>query len=224
MILNAEIISKKYMRKSGEANFFYAVRETSLALTAGSITGVIGRSGSGKSTLLNMMAGLLSPSAGKVTLDGTDLYALSDKELSVLRNQNIGVIPQGQTGLDSLTALDNIKLPYALYHNDRQIDDRADELLHAVGIAHLADAYPSELSGGELRRLAIARALIMQPGIILADEPTGDLDDENTATVLGLLRKAADDGAAVLLVTHDADARQYADVLYRMDAGVLAEA
>ena len=223
MILKAEAVTQKYFRKSADKNYFYAVNETDFTLEGGKLTEIIGRSGSGKTTFLNMLAGLLSPSSGKVLLDGEDIYSLNDKKLSTLRNQKIGVVPQGQTGLDSLTVLENVKLPYILYSKNDDADEKAKELLEKVGIADLADSYPKELSGGEVRRLAIARALMNSPEVILADEPTGDLDDENTEIVLKLLRKTADDGAAVLIVTHEAEAKQYADSLYRMNTGKLIQ-
>ncbi|MBR2175498.1 MAG: ABC transporter ATP-binding protein [Clostridia bacterium] len=221
MILKAEAVTKKYFRKFADKNYFYAVNETDFVLKEGAVTEIIGRSGSGKTTFLNILAGLLSPSSGRVMLGDTDIYSLNDKKLSLLRNDNIGVIPQGQTGLDSLTVLENVKLPYILYGKGEDADERAAALLEMVGIAHLADSYPHELSGGEVRRLAIARALMKNPPVILADEPTGDLDDENTEIVFGILRKAADDGASVLLVTHESDAQRYADEIYRMNSGKL---
>lgn len=225
MRLRAENISRKFPRKTGEANFFYAVNPTDLTLEPGTLTVIMGRSGSGKTTLLNMLAGLLAPSEGNVFLEEAgapkDLYALSDKDLSILRNAHIGVVPQGHTGLDSLTVLENVKLPYALYHRDDGADAKARELLEKMDIAHLAEVYPSELSGGEVRRLAIARALVMEPAVLLADEPTGDLDDENTEVVLKLFREIADRGTAVLVVTHESGSKRYADRVFRMDAGTL---
>ena len=206
-----------------ESNFFYAVNPTDFVLEPGKITEIIGRSGSGKTTFLNILAGLLSPSEGTVYFDDTDIYSLDDKALSSLRNQYFGVIPQGQTGLDSLTVLENVKLPYAIYHKDGAVDDYALGLLERVDIAHLAEAYPSELSGGEIRRLAIARALVMKPAVIFADEPTGDLDDENTEVVLKLFREIADEGTAVLMVTHEAEAKRYADGIFRMNQGTLTK-
>ncbi|MBQ9685643.1 MAG: ABC transporter ATP-binding protein [Oscillospiraceae bacterium] len=220
MELRAEGVSKRFFRNSKNTNYFYAVKATDFVLPAGKLTEITGRSGSGKSTFLNILSGLLEPTEGKVLLDGTDLYALADGPRSVLRNRSIGVIPQGQTGLHSLTVLENVKLPYALY-GETAADETAMALLEQVGIAELRDAYPNELSGGEMRRLAIARALIRKPGILLADEPTGDLDDANTQTVLRLLRQAADAGTAVLLVTHEREAAAYADCIYHMESGVL---
>ena len=222
MELRAEGLGRRYFRQGRGTNVFYAVRDASLALLPGSLTELTGRSGSGKSTLLYMLAGLLEPTEGRVLLDGADLYAPDDAARSKQRNAAIGVIPQGQTGLKSLTVLENVELPSLLYETGPCPDGWAEELLGRVGITHLKDAYPDELSGGELRRMAVARALVMKPGVVLADEPTGDLDDGNTQTVLSLLRQCADGGAAVLLVTHEKAAAAYADAHLRMDAGTLA--
>ncbi|MBR6029741.1 MAG: ABC transporter ATP-binding protein [Clostridia bacterium] len=218
MALRADNISKQYFRKTGEANFFSAVSHVSLTLDPGTLTVLTGRSGSGKTTLLHMLSGLLPPSEGKVLLDGADLYAMSDADLSRLRNTGLSVIPQARSALETLTVLENVLLPGALY---RRKDQRAEALhwLEKLGIGHLQDARPAALSGGELRRMAIARALTQDGEILLADEPTGDLDDENTALVLSTLRAAADAGKAVLLVTHEQDAKDYADCVYRMNEG-----
>lgn len=220
MELRTEDVSRRFFRGTGSANFFYAVEKTDFRLPAGSLTEITGRSGSGKSTFLNLLAGLLEPSEGHVYLDEIDLYSLADGPRSEVRNRNIGVVPQGQTGLHSLSVLENVKLPCRLY-GESVSDETALELLERFDIAPLRDSYPNELSGGEMRRLAIARALIRRPAILLADEPTGDLDDENTAVVLRELRRAANEGTAVLLVTHEQEAAAYADRIYRMEKGVL---
>ena len=144
---------------------------------------ITGRSGSGKSTLLNMLAGMLTPTSGKVFLDDTDLYALDEKSLARLRNEKIGLIPQGHTALLSLTVLENVLLPAILYNRQNPPVDRAKALLVDVGLEALMTAKPNELSGGELRRMAIARAMLMRPSILLADEPTAGLDNENTLAV-----------------------------------------
>ena len=222
MELTCQSVSRRFLRNTKTSNFFYAVKNCDLAIASGVLTEITGRSGSGKSTLLNMLAGLLEPSEGQVLLDRIDLYSLPDGPRSQLRGQCIGVVPQGQTGLHSLTVLENVLLPCRMA-GEKPEESRALGLLAQVGIADLRDAYPSELSGGEMRRMAIARAMIRNPGILLADEPTGDLDDENTKAVLKLLRAAADDGTAVLLVTHEREAASYADRVYRMDGGILTD-
>lgn len=221
MELIAEGIKRSFFRNKGNTNIFWAVEKTDFTLPSGKLTEIIGRSGSGKTTFSNMLSGLLTPSEGRVLIDGKDIYALSDKERSLFRNQNIGVIPQGQTGLQSLTVLENVLLPVSLYSDPSKKEPLAKELLEMVGIADLYDVYSNELSGGELRRMAIARALINEPAIVIADEPTGDLDDETTGLVLSLLRKVADQGASVLMITHEKEALSYADFVYRMDGGVL---
>lgn len=218
MELKAENISRRYFRKRGEANFFEAVRPVSLILRGGEMTVLKGRSGSGKTTLLHMLAGLLNPSEGKVYLGETDLYALEDKELSRLRNKKIGVIPQGRSAVDTLTVYENILLPGMLYTGTPRTKT-AECWMEALGIAELRDAMPAELSGGELRRMAIARTLTTDPDVILADEPTGDLDNENTEIVLNALKQAAKAGKTVLVVSHEDDVEDYADHVIRMDAG-----
>ena len=221
-MLMAENLSMRYMRSAGQANHFFAVKGASLELRPGEVTVLMGRSGSGKTTLLHMLAGLLTPTGGRVWLDDTDIYALPDGERSRLRNRRFGVIPQGRSAVDTLTVLENVLLPWQL-RGERGDVEAATNWLDALGIAHLRDARPAELSGGELRRMAIARALAGNPEVILADEPTGDLDDENTAAVLSLLRKAAvEEGKTVLLVTHDSEALPYGDRIYRMESGALS--
>ena len=218
MELRAENISRRYFRKRGEANFFEAVRPVSLTLRGGEMTVLKGRSGSGKTTLLHMLAGLLNPSEGKVFLDDTDLYALEDAELSRVRNEKIGVVPQGRSAVDTLTVYENILLPGMLYGGTPRTTE-AESWMEALDISSLRDVMPAELSGGELRRMAIARTLTADPNVILADEPTGDLDNENTVIVLDALRQAAKAGKAVLVVSHEDDVEAYADEVIRMDAG-----
>lgn len=220
MQLRAENISRRYFRKHGEANFFEAVRPVSLTLESGQLTVLNGKSGSGKTTLLNMLAGLLNPSEGKVFLKETDLYALEDRELSRLRSEKIGVIPQGRSAVDTLTVYENILLPGILYGETPRTDE-AEKWMEMLGISDLRNAMPAELSGGELRRMAIARTLTANPEVILADEPTGDLDSDNTAAVLTAFRQAAKAGKTVLVVSHETDAEAYADRIYHMENGTI---
>lgn len=223
MIIEATGLTKEFARARGGKRLFTAVHPLDIGLEERQLTLVSGHSGSGKSTLANMLAGILTPTAGHVRLDGTDLYSLRDEELSRLRNERIGLIPQGHTALQALTVLDNVLLPSILYAKAEAPVDRARELLSAVGLDDLADAAPTELSGGELRRMAIARALLMDPAIVLADEPTAGLDSVNATAALTLLRDAADRGAAVLVVSHEAEAQRFADRSYVMEDGHLRE-
>ena len=221
MIIEATGLTKEFARARGGKRLFTAVHPLDIGLEERQLTLVSGHSGSGKSTLANMLAGILTPTAGHVRLDGTDLYSLRDEELSRLRNERIGLVPQGHTALRALTVLDNVLLPSILYTKDEAPADRAHELLAAVGLGDLADAAPTELSGGELRRMAIARALLMDPAVVVADEPTAGLDSANATAVLTLLRDAADRGTAVLVVSHEADAQRFADRSYVMEDGHL---
>lgn len=223
MIIEATGLTKEFARARGGKRLFTAVHPLDIGLEERQLTLVSGHSGSGKSTLANMLAGILTPTAGHVRLDGTDLYSLRDEELSRLRNERIGLIPQGHTALRALTVLDNVLLPSILYTKDEAPADRARELLASVGLGDLADAAPTELSGGELRRMAIARALLMDPAIVVADEPTAGLDSANATAALTLLRDAADRGAAVLVVSHEAEAQRFADRSYVMEDGHLRE-
>lgn len=221
MIIEATGLTKEFARARGGKRLFTAVHPLDIGLEERQLTVVSGHSGSGKSTLANMLAGILTPTAGHVRLDGTDLYSLRDEELSRLRNERIGLVPQGHAALRALTVLDNVLLPSILYSKDEAPAERARELLAAVGLDDLADAAPTELSGGELRRMAIARALLMGPAIVIADEPTAGLDSANATAVLTLLRDAADRAAAVLVVSHEAEAQRFADRSYVMEDGHL---
>lgn len=230
MILKAEKISRQFFRKRGGSNLFTAVEETDLTLEPGTFTVVTGRSGGGKSTLLNMLSGLLVPTTGKVCADDANLYAMEDEALSSFRNLHFGMIPQGQTAIFSLTVLENILLPLTMFDVQKRepevfadAQNYAKELMEKTGIAELADVMPSDLSGGEMRRMSIARALIRRPQILFADEPTGDLDDANTRIVLTILKEQAQEGKTVFLVTHEKETFAYADAVYRMDGGVLKD-
>lgn len=223
MILEATGLSKEFARARGGKRVFTAVHPLAIGLDERQLTVISGHSGSGKSTLLTMLAGILTPTAGHVRVEGTDLYSLRDEERSRLRNARIGLVPQGNTALRALTVLDNVLLPSVLYSRDEEPAARGRELLTTVGLADLAEAKPTELSGGELRRMAIARALLMEPSIVLADEPTAGLDSANATAVLTLLRDAANAGAAVLVVSHEAEARHFADRSYTMEDGHLRD-
>ena len=219
MALIAASVKKDFPRAGKSSNYFTAVQTLDFELADGKMIEITGRSGSGKSTLLNMLAGMLKPTSGRVLLDDIDLYALDDEARSRLRNEKIGLIPQGHTALLGLTVLENVLLPAVLYQKGSLPEKRAEYLLEQVGLQDMLNEKPNALSGGELRRMAVARSLLMRPKIILADEPTAGLDDENIFAVLNLLREAADEGASVLLVTHESEAAQFADAVHTMDGG-----
>jgi len=221
MELRAENISQDFLRDSAREGYIVAVAETDLCLSSGTVTAVMGRSGSGKSTLLHILGGLLPPVTGKVFVGATDLYALPEDARAELRSSSLGIVPQQLMSLRALTVRENVLLSALLYGRKQGVSAHADALMERLGIAHLAQVYPSELSGGELRRMMIARALVGTPQILLLDEPTGDLDAENTRRVLELVRETADAGTAVLLVTHERAAASYADVCYTMAEGRL---
>lgn len=220
MRLSAEKISKYYFRNHQGANHFYAVKQTDFALPPGKLTVLHGRSGSGKTTFLHMLAGILKPDTGKVLADGKDLWQMDDREQSRFRSLHIALVPQRHLKVQSLNVLENILLPLSLYQTD-VADGRVDELLAYFQMEHLKTAFPDELSGGELRRMNLARALAFGTEVLLADEPTADLDGENTKRVFQMLRARADGGAAVLLVTHEPQAAEYADETLEMRDGVL---
>ena len=218
MKLIADKVGYKYYRKNKK--LLFELKETVLKPEEGKLTEIVGHSGSGKSTLLNICAGLLTPDTGRLYVGDADLYSMPDEERSRFRNAHIGIIPQGQSVLKHLTVIENILLPISMYH-DNPPKELLDELIENFGLKNLKDEQAGGLSGGEMRRVAIARALIGEPEIILADEPTGDLDADNRKLVMTALRKIADEGRCVLMVTHDREAESYAATILKMDGGVL---
>lgn len=226
-------LTKRFRRRGRE---FDAVSHADLVMDEGDFVAIVGRSGNGKSTLITMIAGLTRPTCGTVSVQGHVVGEMNDMELSRLRNRTIGFVMQSQTLLSNLTVLDNVVLPAVLFDARRQqpyvvdadaiapdpLNEKAMRLLERLGVADLAGSYPRELSGGEMRRVSIARALMNDPCLLIADEPTGDLDQESTDIVMTLLRQLADEGTAILMVTHDSEALSYADYALRMDSGVLS--
>ena len=220
MLLEIKGLSKEYQRK-GKA--FCAVNSVDLSIGQGDFVNIIGCSGSGKSTLLNMAAGLLMPTSGSIRLNGTELYALKDKDISELRNTRLGYIPQGLGTLSTLTVFDNVRLPYFLSRRQGDASGRASFLLDEVGISALVDMLPSQLSGGELRRVLIARALMNEPDILIADEPTSDLDIETTREIMELFARINKNGTTILIVTHELDTLEFGNRVLTMASGQLTE-
>ena len=202
---------------------FFAVDHVSLTVREGDFVTIIGRSGSGKSTLLGMAAGMLSPSSGTVELCGEVLNGKNDAELSRLRGSVVGYIPQDAPALPALTVLENVMLPACLYPRGGDIEGAARLLLDRFGIAHLADSMPAELSGGELRRAMIARSLINRPRLLVADEPTSDLDVETTRSIMDEFSHLNAEGMTVLIVSHDLESLKYGSRVFSMESGKLSE-
>jgi putative ABC transport system ATP-binding protein len=200
--------------------------DLSLALEPGQFVAIVGESGAGKSTLLNLIAGLDVPDAGTVHIDGTDICALDEDGRTRLRREKIGFVFQAFHILPHLTLAQNVMLPLVLLGVEAaQRRARVAALLDAVGLGARIDALPSELSGGELQRVAIVRALVHRPTLLLADEPTGNLDPDTAASVLALLSLTLrEQGAAGLLVTHSATAARTADRVVRLSRGRLVAA
>ena len=200
-----------------------AVKQVDFKMDEPAFHQIIGRSGSGKSTLLHLMTGLLRPTSGKIIICGQDYADLSEDALAKCRNQHIGFISQQATLLSALTVIENIVLPwYLLGKRDGDPYGRARLLLDSFEIRHLEKAQVRELSGGELRRVQIVRALINQPDLLIADEPTSDLDAESTKLVMNALVSCVQRGMGVVAVTHELDTLAYGDKVWTMSEGRLS--
>jgi ABC-type lipoprotein export system ATPase subunit len=195
-----------------------------LDVAAGEVIAVLGRSGSGKSTLLHVLGGLDRPDAGTITVAGEPVTGASERALSALRRRRIGFVFQFFHLLPELSGEANVLLAGRLRGAHPEAAARARALVDALGLRPVAESLPSQLSGGEQQRFAIARALVNDPALVLADEPTGNLDVEAGAEVLRLLRAGADEGRAVVLVTHEAAAAQIADRVLQLEGGQLVAA
>lgn len=205
-----------------------AVRGASLAVERGAFASIVGHSGSGKTTLLSIVGGMAAPTAGTVLFDGADLYAAGSDALAEYRCEKIGFMFQSASLLPVLTARENLLLPIAFRATASPRGDhgqRAAELLRAVGLGDKIDAYPARLSGGQQRRVAIARAFMNDPQVILADEPTGDLDEETEAEMMRFfLTMNRERGVTFIMVTHNSDLARQAGTRLRMDRGELITA
>jgi len=195
-----------------------------LAVAAGEVVAVLGRSGSGKSTLLHLLGGLDRPEAGTVELGGERVTGASERALSALRRRRVGFVFQFFHLLPELTGEANVLLAGRVRGAHPDAERRGRELVDRLGLRPVAASLPHQLSGGEQQRFAIARALVNDPAVLLADEPTGNLDTEAGAQVLGLLRAGADEGRAVVLVTHETAATAIADRVLRLEDGRLGPA
>lgn len=203
-----------------------ALRSANLEIEKGSFISIVGHSGSGKTTLLSIIGGLTEPSKGTVYIDNTDIWKLSDSSLSAVRNERFGFIFQFASLIPTLRTIDNVALPviFRKHGNRKEIYSYAEEILSAMGMSDKMNSFPSELSGGQQRRVAIARAFINKPSIIIADEPTGDLDTETESEVMDFFSDANEkEQITFLLVTHNLELAAMTDKVYKMKDGVLSE-
>ncbi|MBN1121826.1 MAG: ABC transporter ATP-binding protein [Anaerolineae bacterium] len=221
-LIDLRHIDKAYKTRAGD---FYALKDISFTARRGEFITVSGKSGAGKSTLVNMIAGIDHPTSGEVWVDGTRVHTLNENQGARWRGRNLGVVFQGFQLLPTLTILQNVMLPMALAGFDSPLDrrERAMYLLEQVDIGEQAHKRPMMLSGGQRQRAAVARALANNPPLILADEPTGNLDSRTADQVFGVLSDLAAQGTTILLVTHDEELASRTDRIIRLVDGEIVE-
>ena len=221
MALCANLLSKVYSAGTREV---IALSEVSFLLDEGELIGLSGPSGSGKSTLLNILGGLDRPSSGTVIVENAALQTLNDDELTLYRRTTCGFVFQAANLVPALTVYENVMLPLIpLPLPQAEKERRVQAALEQANIDHRATHLPGELSGGEQQRTAVARAIVNQPSVILADEPTGELDSDNAARVMEILTSFTDQGKTVIIASHDADVIQVTDRVLRLENGCLVE-
>lgn len=220
--MTEHVISIRNLKKiyhSGEVDV-HALRGLDLDIERGEFMSIVGHSGSGKSTLFNILGGLTPPTSGTVMVNGKDLRGMTERERTELRKKEIGFIFQKYNLLPTLTASDNIKIARSIAGNDNGTDSQFEEILRLLGISNRLHHKPRALSGGEQQRVAIARALVNHPAILLADEPTGNLDTENSTIVLKLLRDLNERmGQTIVMITHNPEAAAYGHRITHMRDG-----
>lgn len=219
IILRAEKIEKTYGKGALSVN---ALKPSDLEIEEGVFYAIIGRSGSGKSTLLHILGGLDKPTGGKLYLEGKSVFDLKDQDLAILRRRRIGFVFQSFNLLQEHTVIENILMPLHLDGKEPDMD-YFNEVINSLGIKNKLNYYPDELSGGERQRVAIARALVSKPAIVLADEPTGNLDENSGKEVLRLLKECVKKfGQTIILVTHDLDIASEADRIITITDGSIS--
>ena len=219
-----EIISLEKIRKDYvlEKVVIPALKEISLTIHKNEYVALMGPSGSGKSTLMNIIGALDTPSSGKYYLNGNDVSIMTDNELAVIRNKEIGFVFQTFNLMPRMTALENVALPLIYAGKSKSYrDEKATEMLNAVSLSDRMDHKPNELSGGQKQRVAIARALVNNPSIILADEPTGNLDSKTSIEIMGIFDQIHREGNTVIIVTHEEDISLYAHRIVRLRDGMV---
>ncbi len=218
LVIETRDLTKTY--RMGDAEV-HALRGVNLGVQPGEFVALMGPSGSGKSTMMHLLGCLDTPTAGRYMLEGRDVSTLSKDERARVRNARIGFIFQTFNLLPRLSALDNIALPLMYGRHDGNARQRAAEALERVGLNHRAHHQPNEMSGGERQRIAIARALVTQPALILADEPTGNLDSKTGSEIMRLLIELSAEGRTILMVTHDAKVAAHAQRIVEMQDGAI---
>jgi putative ABC transport system ATP-binding protein len=220
-MIRLENVVKGYRRGEQEVR---ALNGVSLRLDKGQFLSIMGPSGSGKSTLLNLIGGLDQPTTGEIFLDGEPLHGISDDALTLVRRKKVGFIFQFFNLLPMLTAVENVALPLLLDGlSFSRIKDKAVQMLEMVGLQGRIEHRPEQLSGGEMQRVAIARALISNPSVLLADEPTGNLDSQRSQEILEILKQLNKEGQTIVMVTHDPMAAAFASRIIRLKDGLLSE-
>ena len=201
MLLEIKNVSKSFDMKGSS---LLVIDNFNFSTDKGDLIALTGPSGAGKSTLLHIIGGLDKPTKGSIIFNDIDIYSMKESELNIYRGKNMGFVFQFHYLLEDFTALENIMIPMLIHGTGKQeVEKRAEDLIKSVGLYERKNHYPSELSGGEQQRIAVARALSNKPEIILADEPTGNLDKANSLAVLEILKEQADNGVCVIIVTHD---------------------
>lgn len=213
-------ITKSYTTRNSDVR---AVDEADLEVKQGDFVLILGRSGSGKSTLLGILAGLIQPTSGTVLIEGLEITSLAENKIADLRARKIGFVFQFSGLIPTLTALENVMLPTLFCRDGPGCRSRAVDLLGKVGMSDRAEAYPRTLSSGEMKRVAIARALVNEPLLLIADEPTGDLDVATEYEIMELFRDLNREGTTIVMVTHNPDLVPYATRTFGMEKGKLAE-
>ena len=223
-MLQVECLKKIYTTRFG-GNQVQALSDVSFSVETGEYVAIMGESGSGKTTLLNILAALDQPTSGKVFLDGKDLTMVKEREIAAFRRDNLGFVFQDFNLLDTFSLKDNIFLPLVLAgKSPKEMELRLNPIAEQLGITHLLEKYPYEVSGGQKQRAAVARALISKPKLILADEPTGNLDSVNGNEVMNLLLELNKEGSTVVMVTHsEENARMAGRLIRMMDGNILTE-
>ena len=219
-LINVNNLSKSFKR--GERDFF-AIDNVSFDVKEKDFINIIGKSGSGKTTLLTLLSAIIEPTSGDILVEGKNLSDMDDEEKSGYRNEFIGYVPQSLGTLPTLNVLDNVRLPYFFKNREGDGVERARMLLDMCGILDLENDFCKNLSGGELKRVLIARALMNEPKILIADEPTSDLDSKTTIEIMNMLKEINEKGTTIIIVTHDNDLLKYGSRLLEMTDGKLNE-